>query len=308
MRAQPRTTFRSFTCIACAAFNMQCPFSRAQLQMLTVLQDISLYGEAPVREILSGPDRERYVNDNSQGPPKTSSSSRSGHSHSHVHLPGHNHRHNKSNDDTRSLRPTISRQDSGVSTRQKAPTSMGTALGNSSVSSLIPRSKSPTPSSSTNRSQTTGRHAANEDPTSPTHQSRRGILGRFRKHKEKDGTPPRLKEIPGSVRSLNTPASKSGQASPDFGHWSGEGSITGSDVALPRELDNGQFGRPGYQRQGTFNKLPFRKGRGPRGIIDDSDLLIDPKEKGDVVRGKGSVYDLDTNLSNMDGILSKPPL
>src|ERR1700691_1753076 len=97
-----------------------------------MLQDISKYGEAPVRQNLSGPDKDRYISDNSQNPPKTSSSGRSGHGH--VHLPGHHHRHNKSSDDTRSLRPSVSREDSGISARQKdrAPTSMGTALGNSS--------------------------------------------------------------------------------------------------------------------------------------------------------------------------------
>ncbi|GJC92441.1 protein phosphatase 2C [Colletotrichum higginsianum] len=73
--------------------------------------DIARFGEAPVRDILSGPDRERYMNNenpnNPQNPPKTSSSNRSGHSI--VHLPGHHHRHNRSIDDGRVLRPTPSR-------------------------------------------------------------------------------------------------------------------------------------------------------------------------------------------------------
>jgi len=76
--------------------------------------DIARYGEAPVRDILSGPDRDRYVNEGApQNPPKTSSSGRSGHSI--VHLPNHHHRHNKSNDDPRALRPSISREDSVAS-------------------------------------------------------------------------------------------------------------------------------------------------------------------------------------------------
>ena len=121
------------------------------------LQDISRYGEAPVREKLSGPDKERYTHESSQNPPKTSSSSKS--AHSHVHLPGHIHRHNKSNDDARSLRPTISREDSVVSSKKdRGATSIGTALGNSSNSSLQ-RSTSPTPSGMSNWSQITPKNS-----------------------------------------------------------------------------------------------------------------------------------------------------
>jgi adenylate cyclase len=150
----------------------------------------------------------------------------------------------------------------------------------------------------------------NEGRTSPPGHTKRSLLslGRFRKHKDKEATPSRLKELPGSVRSFNTPASRSengkGQGSPEFGQWSREGSITGSDIALPKQIDNGQFGRqPGNSRQGTFNKLAFRKGRGKP--TDDLEILVDPSEKNDTF--PGSVFNLDTNLSNMEGILAKPP-
>lgn len=60
---------------------------------------------------MTGPDRERYASTESttsQVPPKSSSSARSGG----VHLPGHHyHRHNKSNEDPRTLRPSVSRED-----------------------------------------------------------------------------------------------------------------------------------------------------------------------------------------------------
>ena len=184
--------------------------------MLTPFQDITKYGEAPVRQNLSGPDRDRYMSDSSQNPPKTSSSSRSGHSH--VHLPGHNHRHNKSNDDARSLRPSISREDSGVSGRQintRAPTTTGTAWGNSSSSSLVQRPVSPTPSGRSNWSQATSKTTMKDgDARSPTngndHKQRHLLsLGRFLKSKDKDSkTPSRLKELPGSLRSFNPPTSK----------------------------------------------------------------------------------------------------
>jgi adenylate cyclase len=273
-------------------------------------QDISRYGEAPVREKLSGPDKERYIHEHSQIPPKTSSSNKS--THSHVHLPGHAHRHNKSNDDARSLRPTLSREDSAVSSKQKdrAPTSMGTALGNSSNTSLQ-RPTSPTPSGMSNWSQVTAtaRNSGNEAPPSPPHNGKRSLLslGRFRKHKEKDTTPPanRLKDLPGSQRSFgSTPKTEKAQTSPEFGHWSREGSIAGSEISLlPRQIDNAQFNRStAHPRQGTFNKLPFRKGRGKSS--EEVEPYADINEKHDAA--PGSFFNLDTNLSNMEGILAKP--
>jgi adenylate cyclase len=118
-----------------------------------------------------------------------------------------------------------------------------------------------------------------------------------------------LKDLPGSQRSFgNTPKSDNGkgQISPgEFGHWSREGSITGSEISLlPRQIDNGQFGRTTTNpRQGTFNKLPFRKGRGKPS--EEVEHYSDHNEKHDAV--PGSFFNLDTNLSNMEGILAKPP-
>jgi adenylate cyclase len=275
-------------------------------------QDISLYGEAPVRQNLSGPDKDRYTNENPPNPPKTSSSSRSGHSH--VHLPGHNHRHNKSNDDSRSLRPTVSREDSGISARHKdrAATSMGTTTGNTSTSSLPKRSSSPTPSGKSSWSQVTTRAGMNDGPTSPTRHPKRSILSHFTRNKhakEKEAAgSSRLKEMSGSVHSLHTSGSKSangkGQTSPEFGQWSREGSVAGSTVNLVN-FDNGQGGRPATNgRQGTFKSLPFgRKGRGKG--VDDSEPALDTGERNDAF--PGSFFNLDTNLSNMEGILTKPP-
>lgn len=263
--------------------------------------DISKYGEAPVRKDLSSLDRERY----NQNPPKTSSSARS----AGVHLPGHSHRHNKSNEDARALRPSISREDSGISARQKdrMPTSMGTVMGNSSNSSLTKRSKSPTPSAQSNWSGSTAKMGQNDGSTSPTGgHSKRGIFGRLRKTKEKDAAPSRLKDLPGSVRSFATLVSKDangkGQTSPEFGQWSREGSLTGSDVTLPKG-DNVQ--RPnGQGRQGTFtNRMPFTR-KGKSKAADETESQLEHPER--KVVASGSIFNLDTNLANMEGILAKP--
>ncbi|KAH8676841.1 adenylate cyclase [Tricladium varicosporioides] len=263
-------------------------------------QDISKYGEAPVREKLSGPDRERYIAENSQLPPKTSSSSRSGH----VHLPGHSHRHNKSNDDPRALRPSVSREDSGVSARHRdRGPSMGTVLGNASSSSLSRRPASPTPSGMSTWSQTTARTGANDGGTSPTGPGKRGLFGRLRKAKDKDGNS-RLKDLPGSVRSFNSPHSRTengrNQGSSDIGYWSRDGSVAGSDINLLPKIDNGQFGRASDKS----SRLPkvFTKRRDKNN--DDARVPQEFNEKGNAKNA--NIFGLDTDLSNMEGILAKP--
>lgn len=255
------------------------------------------------------------MNDNSQNPPKTSSSSKSGHSH--VHLPGHNHRHNKSNDDARSLRPSVSREDSGVNGRQKdrTPASLGTALGNSSHSSLVQRPSSPTPSRLSNWSQATSRTAMRDSdaawPSNGHDQGKRHLLGlgRFLKGKDKgDKASSRLKELPSSVRSFHSPNLKSdigkGHSSPEYGHWSKDGSPTNSDIATLK-TDNGQSSRPSVpnSRQGAFKGFSKRKGRAK--TQDDFEPSPGSQEKND--QRNGSMFSLDTNLSNMEGILAKPP-
>lgn len=268
-------------------------------------QDISLYGEAPVRPNLSGPDKDRYMGDGySQVPPPTSYSSTSGHR---VRLPGHQHRYNRSIDETRSLRPTVSREDSGTSFRNLQQNPLAALMGSTpsqSTLNLPTRPTSPTPSGKSISASIQAKAAKMVEPASPTTTGhKRHFLGRFRKHKDKEGTPTRLKELPGTMRRhRGEPAAPSIPSTPDIGPWSRsrEGSLTGSDVNLPQIQNQARLNQP---RQGAFHKLPFRKGRSKHS--DDADLSIDPKEKLGIVTG--AVYNLDTNLANMEGIVSKPP-
>ncbi|KAH8814956.1 adenylate cyclase [Xylogone sp. PMI_703] len=270
-------------------------------------QDISKYGEAPVRDSLSGPDRERYVGD-SQVPPKTSYSSKSGH----VHHIGHTHRHNKSNEESRILRPSISADDSGGRRDHRDRATAGTTSGNGSVLSLQ-RSKSPTPSGGSNWNQVTAgsggwgssgvRTPFSDGRTSPPNgHSKLNLLGRFRKHKEKDVVHPKLKDLPGSVRSLASSKGERGVTTPpDYGPWSREGSFSSTEPGYFRNIDHARTGT----RQGTFNKkLPFRKARGSK-TSDEQDTQNEQADNLEAVGG--SMFTLDTNLSNMEGILSKPP-
>ncbi|PBP26979.1 adenylate cyclase [Diplocarpon rosae] len=269
-------------------------------------QDIPKYGEAPVREKMSGPDKGRYTEEGPPVPSKNPPTARSGH----VHLSGHSQRQNKSNEDARALRPSISREDSTMSMRQKdrAPTSMGIALGNSPNASVLKRPGSPTPSGGGNWSgkPAAARGGANDGSTSPTAgTTKRRILGRFRKYKEEPQA--RIKELPslpGSPRSFNTPPlTGKTYGSPEFGQWGREYSVAGSEVSLPRS-DNGQLVRPSGQRQGTLNRLPFRKGKSR--ATDEAEISVDPSERARDA-ATSSIFNLDTNLSNMEGILAKAP-
>ncbi|KAF4956941.1 hypothetical protein FSARC_11420 [Fusarium sarcochroum] len=260
--------------------------------------DIARYGEAPVRDIMTGPDRERYVNDgSSQIPPKTSSSSRSGHSI--VHLPGH-HRHNKSNDDPRTLRPTMSRDDTAIGTQ--FPRDRG-GSSTTAMYSTKSRGQSPTPSTRSAGMTWGSRSGQVDGQTSPNHHhGKRGIFGRLRRHhKDKDDVS-RLRDLPQSTRSLQPKTSK-----PDL-HRPSEASTSTlpfSGTFGPGETSDVPDTRPATaQRGATFNnKFPFaKKGRShrPHDFVDDA---IGPTDRND----PNNIYHLDTNLNDMEGILTKPP-
>ncbi|KAK7755315.1 hypothetical protein SLS62_002822 [Diatrype stigma] len=247
------------------------------------LNDIAKYGEAPVRDMLAGPDKERYAAElTGQIPPKTSSSNRSGHSI--VHLPGH-HRHNKSNEDTHSLRPVASREDSSLanySTKEK---------GTPSTSAMRSRAQSPTPSTHSSRL------ASVDGQVSPGGPGKRNFLDRIRRKPKDDGS--RLKNMPGSTRSLVHQSSRQ-----DLNQ--------ASQLNLNKPLPNLEQGeplptpttRPSTSRQATFNnKFPFsKKGRHVK-TYDDPEDQIGPTDRND----SGKVFVLDTNLSDMEGILAQPP-
>lgn len=252
-------------------------------------EDIQRFGEAPVRDVLTGPDRERYMNEKeSQIPPKTSSSSRSGHSI--VHLPGHSHRHNKSNEDARALRPSVSREDSTVS----IPGSFK-ASGASTMYNSRSRAQSPTPSGQGN-GYFTPKHGSVDGQTSPGHH-KRGLLNRLRGKKDKDESPGQLKKQPPAQPSL-TPRPSRQEVS------KGDGALPYGQNWTGVEYTDNQRLRPDYPRQATFNnKFPFsKKGRTHR-HHDDQDELIGPTDRS---QEKGTHYVLDTNLDNMEGIVSRP--
>ncbi|KAL0938749.1 adenylate cyclase (protein phosphatase 2C) [Colletotrichum truncatum] len=268
--------------------------------------DIARYGEAPVRDILSGPDRERYMNNenpnNPQNPPKTSSSSRSGHSI--VHLPGHHHRHNRSIDDGRALRPTVSREDSQASLQvqnsRERNGSAATVMYNSNRS----RAQSPTPSGGYFSS----RHNPSVDgSTSPSSQQqphpKRNILQRLRRNKDKDDATSRLRDLPGSTRSLAAKPSRPEFPRPELSPSTFPLNYAGTEPGPDQDPRLAAYN----QRNQTFNnRFPFSKSKGrQQRPTDMQDEQIGPTDR--QAGGLGTVFHLDTNLSDMEGILTKPP-
>ncbi|XWW93100.1 hypothetical protein V2A60_001029 [Cordyceps javanica] len=251
--------------------------------------DIARYGEAPVRDTMTGPDRERYINEGSsrEPPPKSSSSARSGHSilpgHHHHHHHHNHHRNNKSNDDPRTLRPTTSREDSTTSLQHTRDRGMASAMYKTRS-----RAQSPTPSASSVPPSRTGQTDGHASPGHP----KRGFLGRLRRHKDRDENGSRLRDLPQSTKSLSNKRSKA-----DFGR-------TETPSPIPPEWSAGTPDA-GPPRSTTFNnKFPFssKKSRNFR-HPDYNEEPIGPTEH----RAAGHVYHLDTNLNDMEGILTKPP-
>ncbi|KAJ4418680.1 cr1 protein [Neurospora sp. IMI 360204] len=254
--------------------------------------DIARYGEAPVRTSLTGPDRDRYI-DSSQNPPKTSSSARSGHSI--VHLPGH-HKHNKSNEDPRTLRPTLSREDSAATFARDHRN------GSSSMMGTRSRAQSPAPSwTGPSRGLKGSSISDGTSSSAPSH--KKGLLGRFRRHnKDKEdgsslrsGSSHTLVHRP-SRQDLSRAAESTYPASVN----------NGSDPSEQREVPVPV--RPGFVRQTTapgFTTKLFtsKKTSSVKQPQDDMDEEIGPT---DTHMGGGTVYHLDTNLNDMEGILTKP--
>ncbi|TFB03855.1 hypothetical protein CCMA1212_003608 [Trichoderma ghanense] len=256
--------------------------------------DIARYGEAPVRDIMTGPDRERYMSDGApQVPPKSSSSSRPGI----VHLPGHHHRHNKSIDDPRSLRPTTSREDSTSSSYPRDRGGMAGTLFSSSRS----RAQSPTPSVGSGHAPYS-RSGQAEGHASPGH-GKLGFIGRLRRqHKDRDdgvSGGSKLKDLPQSTRSLQAKSSKTDLTRPELS----PSAFPSSFVLGSGDVSDASETRSLAAPRATFkNTFPFSKKQRPA-RINDADDTIGPTDRAET----GHIHHLDTNLNDMEGILAKPP-
>lgn len=208
-----------------------------------------------------------------------------------MHLAGHHHRHNKSNEDPRSLRPTISREDSTASGAAKDRAGSAVMYGTRS------RAQSPAPSG--NGGYWGPKNGSTDGQTSPGHH-KKSLFTRLRgRNKDKDDSS-ELRKLPSSSHSLQSRPSKQELLRLD-GHsirgqeWKGgvADSRDGIRPEIPRQVT----------AQSTFNnKFSLSKKARSAKQHDDLDESIGPTDRQDC----GTVFHLDTNLNDMEGILSKP--
>ncbi|TQS35352.1 hypothetical protein Golomagni_04229 [Golovinomyces magnicellulatus] len=254
-------------------------------------KDIPKYGEAPVQEQLSWPDKDRYTGDtvNTQKP-----SSRSINPRAFLANKGSN----------------MNIEDLGTATlpRGRAQTLIGSTLWNMSNSNPKKRSTSPNNGSSSTAGLKSYGIVNNDESTSPPVSTKRGILGRFRKNKEKEVLSLYPNDVPNVERSFNSPIPRADKGKDNnllemtVGSWNREGTTLGPEVNLSK-AESIRFMSPSH-RQGTFSKLQLRKGK-----LKTSDGNDAYSENCGSDNSPGLMFSLDTNLNNMEGILAKlPPL
>ena len=127
------------------------------------------------------------------------------------------------------------------------------------------------------------------------------MFGRLRGRRDKDD-PAELRKLPVSTQSLQPRHPGSGQ---DFSFGEGQPIAHGAEWPASPDARDAYGLRPGYTRGTTFNnKFPFasKKTRSLK-QHDDIDENIGPTDRQD---GGGTMFHLDTNLNDMEGILSRP--
>jgi len=263
-----------------------------------------------VRQNLSGPDRERYISEEANPALPKTSSSRSNAS-AKVHQAVHGHRHNKS-DDSRIGRPATTKDEQSLSVIPKERERQNSLMAPGSSKTQPPkRTASPTPST---WSQATSGHSFSGAGSGQTKKGKNtSILSRFRRHKDKDELGGAVsKHAQGSVKSLvgNGSETKDDDSAETQG-WNRDDQYVnfqnpdGHSSPMPRS-DGPQGSRPSTSRQGTFPKLPFsRKGRGSKAHEDQEQAGAATERKQSDTGA--TLFDLDSDLSNMEGILSQPP-
>lgn len=175
----------------------------------------------------------------------------------------------------------------------------------SSRTTLGPRPPSPSPSSSSAMSRESP--TVQRSPVGNGGGGKRSLLDKFRRHKGERGVPDSLHSLPGSTRSLQDPIGKVAkvartEVSP--AKRNRDGSVTTFDSgSTTKPSDYMDVDPPtSHKKEGgkTSHSHKFRPTK--RGFSYDNSG--DKARNGSVTQE--SVWDLDTDLSHMEGILSEP--
>ena len=253
-------------------------------------------------------DRERYITEESTSAPPKPTTARSQAS-AEVRQVVHGHRHNKS-DDSKAALPITAKDDTTPSGKQGDKKRQNTSMGSaSSASKLQPPKHALVPTSSYVSQDTLGPSTGGETITGQIRKP--DILSRFRRPKDKDEQGASiLKHLPGFVRSFATQGTDQASDVSQDPYRRSKDSLAFSanqEPPLPPVKGDGtQVSRQGPLRQGTFGKLSFSK-KFKRGLLQvDQKQPEGPKERKKAAMNP-NLFIFDSDLTNMEGILLKPP-
>ncbi|KAI9823568.1 MAG: cysteinyl-tRNA synthetase [Thelocarpon impressellum] len=274
-------------------------------------KDIPLYGDAPVRQAPAGRDKQRYATegDRKNSLPKSVASTQSSQSHHvrhphKIHLPGHRQRGSREEE----KKPQVPRRES-ISRTNTAGSGMKLSLdafsGTGSSPLLFTQPSSPTPSmqSGAGRDPPNGQKSSGSGPG-----AKRSLLDKFKRGgRQKDDGDPSIRHLPVSAKSLHeslksvkiakidsTPINVSKKKEP---------SLPAFDNGFPpRMFEYANANDPSYRKHAIQRAKGLKRGSGsetPGGRDGDS-------ERSGSVGGQ-STFHLDTDLSRMEGIITKQP-
>lgn len=192
-----------------------------------------------------------------------------------------------------------------------------TSMGSSSSRLQPPPKRAPSPTPSFMSQNTLGQSSTGSTITTPGQTKKPGILSRFRRPKDKEEQGSGiLKHLPGSVRSFGA---QGGEAQAPYEppmdpYGRGDGSLgfsANQEPPLPA-LKNGSTkpSHPSSSRQGArqaaFGKLPFTKKAKRHRQQEEREQAAAQKERKQSAMN-ANLFNFDSDLTNMEGILQKPP-
>lgn len=292
--------------------DLQLPFPKQRSSFLirhfgsktnrNVLQDLQQYGDAPIRQAPAGLDKQRYV----EGDPPPSHT----HHHHRLHFPGHRHTRSKeepprppSKDAIYPPRPLTVRQDSSTG-RQILRDQIYSPMASRTTLSI--RGTSPTPSAHSGFG-----HDGVPGQRSPadTSTGKRSIFDKIRRIKGDRGAHEPLSHHVGSTKSLHESPNESMKAiQTDLSNKRGrEGSVATFDSGATAKASDHVDGDSPVQKKESGPRLLHSHGKFPRQMRRGFSYDNTAKEAEKARNGSTpnpSLFELDTNLNNMEGILN----
>ncbi|KAI4149353.1 MAG: hypothetical protein LQ340_004680 [Diploschistes diacapsis] len=287
----------------------QLPSSEVAPWVFQDFEDIPQYGDAPIKQRPSGLERSRYEHE----PPHPASA---GHSHHHFHLPGRGQHGHQGHHHGFGQRHNRSKEDNSPSSRdpfQPRPSPQFFAQLNNSSSGLRAADFPPSPSSPmASRSQLNSARlgsplpsasAADRSPGDGSTSAKRSLFDRIRRHKPDKGNADSLRSLPGSQRSLEEPGhSNFVKLDPIYPKKARDASIATFDSGATTKPNDVQSD-PASRKESKLRLLGHSHGKS---LTPSRSRFVQDGEKTGKgpLTGESSYWNLDTNLDDMEGIVS----